>query len=393
MNGPVIEHLYVHIPFCPRVCPYCNFFVQPADRRLSAPLVDALITQHRWWRDHSDLRPRTLYLGGGTPSALDTRSLERLMRALLEQVEPEEVTLEVNPTTVSLEKALLLRDLGVNRISLGAQSFQAEELRTLGRQHTPERITATYELLRHAGFRNINIDLIFGTPGGSEQHWAQTLQHTLALRPEHISAYCLTYEEDTPFFERVASGQWAHPDPEREARLFRQAQQVLTAAGYGQYEVSNYARPGYHCRHNSAYWRGQDYLGLGPGAVSTLSGWRWKNIPHVEIYTATWSHASPLTTLQSVTLAPGLALAGSVVDLEALDAQTLRRERLMLGIRTAEGIVCERDLTPLLARLADVGLIHIDRQRAYPTLEGFLQADAIAQELFQAVDACIQKDI
>lgn len=418
----MIRHLYLHIPFCPRVCPYCNFYVQPADRRLSVPLVEALLAEHRWWRDHADLRPDTIYLGGGTPSALDTRSLEKLLTALHTAHNPQEFTIEINPTTLSAEKAAMLRGLGVTRASLGAQSFHPGELLTLGRQHSPERIVATYHILRDAGFDNINLDLIFGTPGGTEHDWAATLRRALDLAPEHISAYCLTYEEDTPFFERVASGQWARPDPEREEHLMRLTQRTLTAAGFTQYEVSNYARPGFESRHNIAYWRGADYLGLGPGAVSTLAALRWKNIPNVETYTSAWLNnkntgANHALQAQSILLnqqnqktrqtpeSPNKSgnnfnpqketrwieplLAANPcprVELEHLDPTTLHKERLMLGVRTAEGIPRQPDLEPLLTRLTEAGFITLDHTRARPTPEGLLRADALATEIFQHME-------
>ena len=183
----------------------------------------------------------------------------------------QEFTLEVNPATVTPEKAAAWRAAGVNRISLGAQSFDAEMLKLLGRQHAPDDIAETCALLREHGFENINIDLMFALPGQSEAKWEETLRAALACAPKHISAYALTYEEDTPFFEKLQQGEWRQ-DEAREIAMFERTRDVLGAAGLVDYEISNFARPGFESRHNLAYWRGADYLGLGPSACSTIGG-------------------------------------------------------------------------------------------------------------------------
>ena len=194
-----------------------------------------------------------------------------------------EFTLEVNPATVTAEKAAAWREAGVNRISLGAQSFDATLLKTLGRQHAPEDIPATIELLRWHGFDNINLDLMFALPGQSEGQWEETLRAALACAPRHISAYALTYEEDTPFFEKLSTGEWRQ-DEQREITMFERTRTALAKAGLFDYEISNFALPGFESRHNLAYWRGAEYLGLGPSACSTIGGLRWRNVPNTAAY-------------------------------------------------------------------------------------------------------------
>ncbi|HPA18870.1 MAG TPA: radical SAM family heme chaperone HemW [Verrucomicrobiae bacterium] len=355
----VIEHLYIHVPFCPRVCPYCAFYVVPADRRKSGPLVEALLAELRFRERASEIRPRTIYLGGGTPSALSTGDLARLIGGLGDRAGGAvEFTIEVNPTTLSPEKAGLLRSLGVNRASLGAQSFDVGALATLGRQHGPERIRRTFEILRGAGFGNIGVDLIHGVPGQAEDSWWETLDEALGLHPEHLSAYGLTYEEDTPFFDRLAAGEWVR-DEALEIRLFLGTRRILEGAGYVPYEVSNFALPGFESEHNLAYWRGRDYLGLGPSAVSTIGGRRWRTAADLGQY---------------------LAAADSgewpEEEVEYLDEDLRRRERMMFGLRTREG-VDGAGFEEELAGLREAGYADLSGGRWRLTAEGLLRADAV----------------
>lgn len=277
------EHLYVHIPFCPKVCPYCSFYKETADRNKTQAFLDALL---RELDARGPLRPRTIFFGGGTPSALSTPQLDYLLtglRARLDLSQLTEWTLEMNPATVSLEKARALRDLGVNRISMGVQSWEPALLLTLGRVHSAGQARRSYEILREAGFENVNLDLIFGIPGQTRAQWERSLAATAALGPEHISAYNLTYEEDTDFFARFTRGEFVQ-DAEADADLFEFTADFLTAAGYPPYEISNFARSGRECAHNQAYWRGADYVGLGPSAFSTVGERRWENVRDTAAY-------------------------------------------------------------------------------------------------------------
>ena len=319
--SPVL--LYLHIPFCHRVCPYCSFYKHtPGDTPISA-FIEAIATEAK--TRLSELpRPRTIYLGGGTPSMLSPTHLRRLFAALHDACNGfagiEEVTFEANPATFDAAKARLFGELGVTRVSLGIQSFASHVLETLGREHTPEQAGASVGILREAGIPSINIDLMFSIPGQSDADWEATLHQAVALKPDHISAYNLTYEEDTAFFDSLRRGEMRE-DEDVDARQFHLAREILTSAGFDHYETSNYARPGHHSRHNQGYWRGEDYLGLGPGAVGTLGGLRSRNIADTAKY---------IEMIASI--------GHAVTESESLDAAALRIEHIALGLRTREGI-------------------------------------------------------
>ena len=368
----MIRHLYIHIPFCPRLCPYCSFFVVRSQRGLFAALVEKICAELEWWKSQETFCLETVYFGGGTPSALDTHSLEKLVGRILLGQRPQEVTLEVNPSTVSLEKACLLRQLGVTRISLGVQSFDDAELQTLGRQHSANRTLKTYDILRKAGFDNINFDLIFAIPGSSLASWNRTLRKAVDLQPEHISAYCLTYEEGTPFHHKVKSGQWPTPDPEREESYYELTQQFLADYGFQQYEVSNYCRGEFYSLHNKAYWQGEDFLGLGPGSVSTIRGLRWKNREDVSRY------------LSQVTFPAERS------ESEHLSATALTKERLMLGLRTKWGVAVPAELLDFFHTLSEAGLAECTEQTWRLTQRGLRVADAIAVEIFHRIDELLK---
>ena len=267
----MIRHLYVHIPFCARICPYCAFYKDLLDRSQTWRFCEAILgdlDQHT----HFAISPETLYFGGGTPTALNIAQLELLLRGFHEQFDLSKLvewTIEANPGSVSARKAAILKKFGINRISLGVQSWDDELLKLLGREHNGRQAEESFRILRAAGLTNINIDLMFGLPGQTIEQWRLTLQKTIALQPDHISAYCLTYEEDTEFFLRYACDEFRQ-DPDMDAEFFEMAMAMLEDAGYEHYEISNYARPGFASVHNRAYWLGKDYLGLGPSAVSTV---------------------------------------------------------------------------------------------------------------------------
>ena len=316
--------------------------------------------------ESNGLQPWTIFFGGGTPSALSTTQLQYLIGGLRERIDFSEVrefTLEMNPATVSLEKAKALLALGVNRVSMGVQSWDEELLKTLGRVHSGPQARRSYEILHEAGVPNVNLDLIFGVPGQTLDQWLDSIRQTLALAPDHISAYCLTYEEDTEFFERFRRGEFA-PETERDADFFETAMDAFEAAGYGQYEISNYARPGRECLHNLGYWLGADYAGLGPSAVSTRDGWRRKNLPDTEAY------------IRQV-------LAGSdrFETLERLDAETTCLEKLSLGLRTREGIEAAVLDPGKLQELTSLGFLRTSGGRVSLTRQGRLLADQVAAEL------------
>ena len=358
--------LYLHIPFCHRVCPYCSFYKHtPGDTPIGS-FVDALAAEAK---SRITENPRTIYLGGGTPSMLSPGHLTRLFTALHDTVDfskLDEVTLEANPATFDAAKAKLFRELGVTRVSLGIQSFTPHVLEILGREHSVAQASESVSILREAGIPSVNIDLMFSIPGQSKDDWQKTLEHAILLNPDHISAYNLTYEEDTAFFESLRRGEMRENE-DHDAEFFHLADELLTSAGFDHYETSNYARPGHHSSHNQGYWRGEDYLGLGPSAVSTLGSIRSKNVPDTAMY------VSQITAI-------GNALAES----ETLDAEARRLERIALGLRTRDGIALGLLSPDAIARaryLADEGLARIEGDRLVLIHHGRALVDPIAAEL------------
>lgn len=279
--------LYVHIPFCQAKCSYCDFNTYAGLSRLYAPYVEALIREARWLAPKFPHPVGTVFLGGGTPTVLPIELLGRLLTACFETFIVEdgaEITSEANPGTVSHDYLRALRNLGVNRLSLGSQTFDAGELAMLGRIHDADQVGVTVERARAAGFGNLNLDLIYGLPGQPLVSWQHTLARALALAPQHISLYCLTLEEGTPLRHRVLRGQLPEPDPDLAADMYELAAERLAGAGYQQYEISNWSLPGYECVHNLVYWRNRPYLGLGAGAHSSSRGQRWWNVRPVPNY-------------------------------------------------------------------------------------------------------------
>lgn len=322
-SAETISHLYVHIPFCARICPYCAFYKELLDRSQAARFCEALLRDLDKQCAAFGISAKTIYFGGGTPTALTTSQLEFLLERFHQRLDLstlEEWTIEANPGSVSAGKAAVLRELKVNRISLGVQSWDDGLLTILGREHNSSQAEKSFHTLRDAGFRNINIDIMFGLPGQSTEQWKATLEKTIALQPEHISAYCLTYEEDTEFFLRQSRGE-LRANPDCDAGLFEMAMSILEEAGYEQYEISNYARADFSSVHNRAYWSGEDYLGIGPSAFSTVSTRRWQNLADYRAY------ADRVLSSQS-----------PIASTENLTSEMKRAERIALSLRTREGI-------------------------------------------------------
>ena len=279
--------IYVHIPFCKKKCNYCDFLSAPAGEKEQQEYVEALLTEIGNYREVvSDYRVETIYFGGGTPSLLPPQQLERILAKLREvfpsllHQPPKEQTIEVNPGTVTKEQLYEYRRLSFDRLSIGIQSANEDELRLLGRIHTFAEAKQCVGWAREAGFRNLSVDLISALPGQTEEAYRNTLEQILLLEPEHISSYSLIIEEGTPFYERYKEGApeaSALPGEELDRRLYALTKSVLSAAGYERYEISNYAKPGYESRHNSAYWTGTEYLGFGLGASSLFTNERYHN--------------------------------------------------------------------------------------------------------------------
>jgi len=361
-----IRHLYFHIPFCPKLCPYCCFYVEVGAKNKTRGFLDALLRDVETAGQRFELKPRTIYFGGGTPSALLTDQLAYLfegLRTRLDLSELEEWDLEANPATIRADKARVLREGGVTRLSLGVQSWDDALLKTLGRVHTAAQAEKTFGVLREAGFENLNLDLMFAVPGQSEAQWQTTLEKTISLQPEHVSSYCLTYEEDTEYFRKLTGGQFVQDD-ERDARLFETTIATLTGAGLSHYEISNYARPGYESRHNESYWHGEDYLGFGPSAFSTVGLDRWEAVRDTAEYTRR--------------VMAGESTTGFT---EQLTPETRRGEIAAFALRTARGLSTE-ELAPwrdTLAHFLDIGLLIEDAGRVRLTPRGKLLADSVAE--------------
>jgi len=303
-NTGSIRHLYVHIPFCARICPYCAFYKDLLDRSQTHRFCQAIVREVDDQRAVFPILAKTIYFGGGTPTALTMSQLEFLLEGFRRRLDfstLEEWTIEANPGSVSARKATLLHKLGVNRISLGVQSWDNDLLKILGREHNAVQAEQSFHILRAAGFSNVNVDLMFGLPGQTREQWRTTLEKTISLRPDHISAYCLTYEEDTEFFLRQSRGE-LKANPDTDAEFFEMTMSILQSAGYQQYEISNYAGPGCSSVHNRGYWAGEDYLGVGPGAFSTIGMRRWQNFADYRAYTdRILSGQSPIGSTENLT--------------------------------------------------------------------------------------------
>jgi oxygen-independent coproporphyrinogen-3 oxidase len=365
-SGAAVAHLYVHIPFCARICPYCAFYKERGDNSQTQRFCEALLSELDQWRDRLAIAAETIFVGGGTPTTLTTTQLEFLLGGFRDRLDLSalrEWTVEANPGSVSARKATLLRSLGVNRISLGVQSWDDGLLQLLGREHNAAQAEASFHLLRGAGFANLNIDLMFGLPGQTLAQWETTLQKTIALGPEHISTYCLTYEEDTEFFARQTRGEFRE-DPDSDARFLESAMRMLENAGFEHYEISNYARAGYASSHNRGYWAGEDYLGIGPSAFSTIGFERSQNVSDYRIYSDRI-----------------LAGESAVSSTEILTPQMKHGEKIALSLRTGRGIPSvELKGWPNECReFAELGLLRELEGNFVLTPRGKLLADSVSQ--------------
>jgi len=329
--------LYVHIPFCRSKCAYCDFNSYAGQERLIPAYVDALLREATFWAgsgivDHIE----TLYFGGGTPTLLPIAETQRLLDGLRQRfdVTPDaEITFEANPESVDDTRLRTLRRMGANRLSLGVQSLDDAELRFLGRIHDAAKAEAAYGAARDAGFDSLSLDLIFGLPRQTTAQWRRTLEKAIALAPDHLSLYALTLEEDTPLARRIAAGECPEPDPDAQAEMYSWAGKRLADAGYEQYEISNWARPGHRCRHNLTYWQTRPYLGLGAGAHSYVDGYRLANERLPDTY---------------IELVGGCGFAWSpdnmpphVESFESPDAQREMADAIILGLRLTEGVSLE----------------------------------------------------
>lgn len=324
--------LYLHIPFCHTRCHYCDFNTYANILPLREPYVRALLTEIALagkLAEDTDgaLRcVRTIFFGGGTPSLLSVTQISRLLDACHAHFAVNtdaEITLEANPGTLSREQLVGLRRAGINRLSMGAQSFDAQLLNTLGRIHTPEEITQAVEYAREAGFESINVDFMFGLPGQTMHHWEETLEKALALHPDHFSLYALIIEEGTPFYSWAQEGRITPGDEDLCADMYEYADDLLHAAGYENYEISNWALPGHQSRHNLTYWRNLPYIGMGAGAYSSFGGRRFSDVRDPNEY---------IRILKSGRMPENVAETEQVGRAQAMS------ETAFLALRTAQGL-------------------------------------------------------
>jgi oxygen-independent coproporphyrinogen III oxidase len=363
-------HVYLHVPFCTRRCSYCDFAIAVRRRVPSAEYADVVLREWSRWQSHpiweGSSRIETIYFGGGTPSRLDPGTVARLLHHLAQDrpvAGDAEITLEANPDDVTPGMANAWHSAGVNRITLGVQSFQPEVLRWMHRTHTAEQSVVAVEALRAAGFENISLDLIFALPAVLGRDWTADLDSAFALEPDHLSLYGLTVEQHTPLGHWTARGEVPPVDDQRYAAEFLTLAAALPARGYEQYEVSNAARPGRRSRHNSAYWLRAPYIGLGPSAHSGWGVERQWNLRE-------WSHY--LRAVQ----AGDTGVAGH----EHLEAESVELEELYLGLRTRAGLPLERIPASLRARWIDRDWASTAGGRIRLNPEGWLRLDALVSE-------------
>ena len=371
--------LYIHIPFCVKKCLYCGFYSTPysfksAEQYISSLQIEAAGYKHDFLNALFD----TVYMGGGTPSALEPEQLDRVISIIKEQfriADDAEFTVESNPNTITSEKLELLLERGVNRLSLGIQSLSDEILVTLGRLHTAEQAIEAFSLARGSGFNNIGVDLIYGIPGQTMKQWEESLDAVIGLKPEHLSIYSLSLDEGSQFHRMAEAHRFTLPDDEIVAQMYERAVMKLRKAGFDQYELSNFSLPGFECRHNINYWERGEYLGLGPGAWSFISGRRYANIADSAAYSQMLSCGQKAVHSQEVV---ATAMAA--------------REAVLLGIRTMKGLDLDRferdfgkDLRSQLERnisqLEDSGLLLVRDGRLKLTDQGMLLSDEVLARL------------
>ncbi len=373
--------VYVHFPFCLSICPYCDFDRQATGFDRVEVYLDAV---ERELEQYGGEQVHSVFFGGGTPSLMCPRRVERLLRAIGRRfavAADAEITLECNPGDTDLAKLQAFRAAGATRLSFGVQSLDDAMLRLLGRRHTSAEARAAVDWARQAGFQ-FNLDFMFGLPGQSPAHWRRTLDQAVALAPHHLSCYLLTLDEKVPMGRDVARGRLALPHDDDLAEMYGATRERLAAAGYAQYEISNWARPDYESRHNLTYWRDGEWIGLGAGAASAYGGRRWKNTPVLERYIAAIERHGQAERVQD----------------EQPQLETRLLDYLTLGLRLREGVslavFAERfgtELLPLLgdtgAWLVECGLLQLEGRRLRVAAEHQLVLNEILVRLHEPIGA------
>jgi oxygen-independent coproporphyrinogen-3 oxidase len=387
-----VSSLYVHVPFCARKCEYCAFYSEASNGEIVNRYVDALVRELELVA--SDLKPETIFFGGGTPSLLNLRQWEKILRAMqrLNLLGATEWTVECNPATVSLDKAKLLRDSGVNRISMGVQSLDADLLERLGRIHSRDMVFKSFETLRVAGFENINVDLMFAIPGQTMSIWKSTLAEAIALGSEHLSSYEVIYEEDTPLYQQLQAGEF-DVDEELACAMYDELLSTAGANGFQQYEIANFARnnesragqsnnptiqqsiPSFACRHNINYWRGGSYHGLGPSAAGYVRGVRTKNFSNTTLYCEQLERGK--RAIESSEALKPLARAGEL----AAFGLRMNSGWPLVEFQQRTGYQLVSEWKTEIKQMIDLGYAELDEERFQLTPRGLRYADWAA-ELF-----------
>ena len=375
--------LYLHVPFCMKKCKYCDFLSWAGSEEEQETYVQGLLKEIESYREFAKgYKVSTVFLGGGTPSILSGEQIERILGAVSDVFMMDkhaEITLEMNPGTVTEEKLRSYKKAGINRLSIGLQSVKNENLKLLGRIHIYEEFLQSYELARQEGFKNISVDLISSLPGQTLEFWKEELQEIVRLNPEHVSVYQLILEEGTPFYETYADHPELLPDEEVSREIYLSTGRILSEAGYEQYEISNYAKPGQESRHNLKYWDRADYLGLGLGAASMVRNIRMTNTRDLKTYL---EHCSQPKTMRK--------------DVQFLEEPRQMEEFMFLGLRKTRGVsrkefhrVFGRDMDMVyektLAKCLENGMLKEHKDRVFLSEEGVLVSNLVLSEfLFES---------
>jgi oxygen-independent coproporphyrinogen-3 oxidase len=369
--------VYIHIPFCKKACNYCNFHFSTSTS-LQHDFVNALIIEIELQKDYFSEPVSTIYFGGGTPSILPAKNIEKILAQLVKSFSIEkfpEITLEANPDDITAEKLLIWKSYGINRLSIGVQSFFEEDLLWMNRAHSANEAVNCIKLAHASGFDNLTIDLIYGTPTLTDDNWKRNVEKAIALQIPHLSCYALTVEPKTALEKLIRQKKLAEVDPEKQARHFELLMLWMKEAGYEHYEISNFAKPGFRSKHNSSYWQGKPYLGLGPSAHSFNGISRQWNVANNSLY------------IQSL-------LKGEVpYELETLTSKQQLNEYVMTSLRTTEGLSLRKveedfgeEMFNYIIKTAHPHIIEkhleVDHKFLKTTQAGKLLADGIASDLF-----------
>ncbi len=370
--------LYIHIPFCKKKCNYCDFTSYAGIEHLIPEYLEALKREIDFYAENlKEPKLKTIYFGGGTPSLLDINEIKPILDYIndgFKVAKDAEISMEANPGTLNFMKLVKLNKMGINRLSIGAQSFDNELLKVLGRIHSRDNIIRTFQSARYAGFENINLDLIFALPDELVSDWEKTLKQAIALRPDHISTYNLTIEEGTPFFEN--RNRLDLPSDEEEYEMFELAIKLLTEAGFEHYEISNFAKPGKRCKNNLIYWNNEEYIGAGAGATSYIDGRRYSNNKKVDAYIELWKDEN---------------MGDNLIEEHKNFQRNIKEEfsdAIFLGLRKTDGIDAEElssryDLNIFdiyeneLKELEEKGLININRSNIKLSKKGLFLANEV----------------